>query len=521
MKPLALFIAVAAIALGILCSDDHYRLRQFGHPSDQTVLDHRDSSYTSMTWVGSPSENYLQLRFFDKVEGGLGLRPTWAELNELALKDPRLAHLHPTATTGGIAPWPTWPGAAPDPGTLPNSAYVRFFPAGVLLNNALMAKAGSDIRAADPHVLIIGLGSSAGILVLAHHFPNASITVVDIDEKVNSIVRDHVPLARWLETQKTADGSPRLRLVAKDARQYVRFDALREARPYDLVILDAYTAGSTIPSHLMTQEFFAECAAAMAPDGIVLGNIIGSYNGDKRKVVGGCLRSLRAGGLSEAYNIPVIQDGAPGYADFNKPRNNIVLASRKPIDPKRSAAAWQRLTEFVPFPELAIGRYVTTQYMLLAEGNRLVSSALPGAAIDEVDPAIQLKLKTQKTQPGAPQHQIDSLSEDSQLVAAARTHAAAWYAKHRESGKLVGPPLGWADANGARSLFRRETDWVKAAREVWRVSMNSARDGATHGGEALVGPVDGPERESAAANWTIGDAPLFTDQMPNADIVNH
>ena len=521
MKILALAIAVAAIAVGLVFSDNHYRLSQPGQPSDQAVLDHRDSSYTSMTWVGSPSENYLQLRFFDKVEGGLGLRPTWAELNDLALKDPRLAHLRFTTATGGMAPWPTWPGEAPDPGTLPNSAYVRFFPAGVLLNNALMAKAAGDVRAADPHVLVIGLGSSAGILVLAHHFPNASITVVDIDEKVNSIVRDHVPLTRWLETQKTADGSPRLRLVAKDARQYVRFEARREARPYDLVVLDAYTAGSTIPSHLMTREFFAECAAALSPDGLVLGNIIGSYGGDKRKVVGGCLRSLRAGGLTEAYNIPVVQDGAPGYADFNKPRNNIVLASRKPIDPRHSPAAWQRLLEFVPFPELAVGRYVTTQYMLLDDGRSLVSSALPGAAIDEADPSIQLRLKAENPQAGAPQHQHISISDDSQLIAAARTHAAAWYLKHRDAGKLVAPPLGWAEANGARSLYRRETDWVKAAREVWRVSMNSARDGATHGGEALVGPVDGPGRESASANWTIGDAPLFTDQMPNADIVNH
>lgn len=524
MKPLALLIAVAAIAIGLVCSDDHYRLRQVGQPSDQAVLDHRDSSYTSMTWVGSPSENYLQLRFFDKVEGGLGLRPTWAELNQLAAKDPRLAHLRYETSSGSVAPWPTWPGEAPDPGTLPNSAYVRFFPVGVLLNNQLMAKAGGDLRAADPHVLVIGLGSSAGILVLAHHFPNAAITVVDIDQHVINVVHDHVPLTRWLETQKTADGSPRLRLIAKDARQFVRFDAIRDGqagRAYDLIILDAYTAGSTIPSHLMTREFFAECAAAMAPDGLVLGNIIGSYSGDKRKVVGGCLRSLRAGGLVEAYNIPVVQDGAPGYADFSKPRNNIVLASRKPIDPKRSPAAWQRLLEFVPFPELAIGRYVTTQYMLLDEGRGLVSSALPGAAIDEVDPAIQLKLKAENPQAGAPQHQHVSIGDDTQLIASARTHAAAWYAKHREPDKLVGPPLGWADATAARYLYRRETDWVKAAREVWRVSLNAARDGATHGGEALVGPVDGPERESATANWTIGDAPLFTDQMPNADIVNH
>jgi hypothetical protein len=36
----------------------------------------------------------------------------------------------------------------------------------------------------------------------------------------------------------------------------------------------------------------------------------------------------------------------------------------------------------------------------------------------------------------------------------------------------------------------------------------------------LVGPVDGPEREAASNTWQIADAPLFTDQMPNADVLN-
>ena len=522
MKPLALLIALAALTLGIVFEDSHYRLRQAGQASDQAVLDHRDSSYTSMTWVGSPSENYLQLRFFDKVEGGLGLRPTWAELNELALKDPRLAHLRFTSVNGGAAPWPTWPGAAPDPGTLPNSAYVRFFPCGVLLNQALMAKAGSDARAADPHVLVIGLGSSAGILVLAHHFPNAAITVVDIDQKVNDVVRDHVPLTRWLETQKTADGSPRLRLIARDARQYIRFDARREQRPYDLVILDAYTAGSTIPSHLMTREFFAECAAALSPDGMVLGNIIGSYTGDKRKVVGGCLRSLRAGGLTEAYNIPVIASfyDAPGVMDPHQARNNIVLAGKKPLDPRRNAAGWQRLQEFTLFPELAIGTYTSTQYALY-DGNRMVSSLLPGAAIDETDPTLRTKLKPEPLAAGAPAYAQLARSDDRTLVESARRAAAAWYTAHKDAGKLVGPPFGWDEATPATIIWRRETDWVLAAREVWRASLHGARDASAHGGEALVGPLDGPERNDANPTWRISDALLFTDQMPNADIVNH
>jgi hypothetical protein len=522
VKFIAVLLAVATLAIGVLCTDDHYRLRQDGQASDQVVLDHRDSAYTSMTWVGSASENYLQLRFFDKVEGGLCLRPTWAEINRLSEQDPRLRHLRYTTADGPKAPAATWPGEAPDPGTLPNSPYVRFLPVGVLLNEALMAKAGNDLTKADPHILIIGLGSSAGILVLAHHFPQAAITVVDIDQKVVDIVEDHVPLTKWLTTQKTADGSPRLTLVAKDARQYVRFDALRAARKADLIILDAYTAGSTIPSHLMTREFFAECAAALSDDGMVIGNIIGSYTGEKRRVVGGCLRSLRAGGLPELYNIPVISSfyDSPSQLDPKQPRNNIVIAGKKPVDPKGAAAGWQRLHQFVPFPEYPIDTYLSTQYVLLDENSRQVSSLAPGAAIDIADPSLRLKLANDNIAAGGPAYARLSRTEDSQVLTHARHLVTAWYAAEKDKLKLVGAPLHWKDTT-AKTLWRREIDWVKAAREVWRVSIIGARDATANGGEVLVGPPEGPLRNEEDANWRIVDAPLFTDQMPNADIVAH
>ena len=523
MKFLAVILAVAALAIAIVCEDDHYRLRQDGQASDQAVLDHRDSAYTSMTWVGSLSENYLQLRFFDKVEGGLCLRPTWADINRLSEHDPRLSHLRFTSADGALKPAATWPGEAPDPGTLPNSAYVRFLPLGVLLNDAVMTKSGNDLRKADPHILVIGLGSSAGILVLAHHFPEAAITVVDIDQKVIDIVRDHVPLTRWLTTQKTADGSPRLTLVAKDARQYVRFEALRAARKADLIVLDAYTAGSTIPSHLMTREFFAECASALSDDGMVIGNIIGSYTGEKRKVVGGCLRSLRAGGFPETYNIPVISSfyDAPSVLDPKQPRNNIVIAGKKPVDPKHNTAGWERLHQFMPFPEYPIDTYLSTQYVLLDDKSRQITSLAPGAAIDDADPSIRLSLQNDSGAAGGPAYARLSRSDDGQVVTRAKRLVADWYAKQHDTLKLVGEPHNWADANEAKTLWRREIDWVKAAREVWRVSILGARDASANSGEALVGPPEGPLRKDDDANWRIVDAPLFTDQMPNADIAAH
>ena len=156
--------------------------------------------------------------------------------------------------------------------------------------------------------MVIGLGSGVGISLLAHHFPEASIAVVDIDQVVIEMVLDHYPFIAWLSQQKTSDGRPRLKMgddEAIDARQYIRHADLRndDDRKYDMVIVDAFTDGSTIPPHLMTKEFYKEIKDAMHEDGVILSNVIGSYTGPKNKVVGGSLLAQRKAGLENTYII--------------------------------------------------------------------------------------------------------------------------------------------------------------------------------------------------------------------------
>ena len=54
------------------------------------------------------------------------------------------------------------------------------------------------------------------------------------------------------------------RLIHADPRAFLR----RHRGPYDLVVLDVF-GNSTLPLHLMTQEFFAEAAAALRPGGVL------------------------------------------------------------------------------------------------------------------------------------------------------------------------------------------------------------------------------------------------------------
>ena len=523
------FIALAFIALAAVCGwrfmDRPYRLTSLGQAADQAALDHRDSAYSSITWVGSPSENYLQLRFFDRVEGGVCLKPSWADLITLATTHPTLSHLVPAVAPAAHRAGPMWPYPVPDPGTLSNSAYVRLFPVGVLLNQRLMTAANNDPRATTPRILVVGLGSGIGISTLAHHFPQAQITVVDIDQVVIDMVRSHYPLLDWLAEQ-TIGKEKRLRFMARDARQYIRYDATREAK-YDLVILDAYTSGSTIPPHLMTREFFAEVENILADGGMALANIIGNVasvtdtQGDKSRVLGGAIRSFRAAQLSEVWCFPILSSGdSAGLIDTNRQRNNIVIASRNPLDPRRRAADWERLKNFVLVPELPIATYTTAAYVLInSRRGAFVSTSLAADLLDRADPGLRGKLTLWRQSADGVQQPLVAVTEDRGTIERAVRALGEWATKERFI-----LPLGWNEVGDSTAIQRRDADWVLAERETLRVSVATARDGTKWSGEALTGDQDVPQGERppvANPTWLIPDAPLFTDQRPNADIYNH
>ncbi len=516
--PLAILIAVLAITCGTLFQYKPYHTYEIGY-GDQHPLDHRESAYSSITWMVSEDDNFLQLKFFDRVEGGICLRPTWDDLIALAQKEPSLRHLVPDAASrpkprhGG----PDWPYKwLPDPGTVTNSAYIRLFPIGVLLNNDVMTRAGGDPQKADAKIMVVGLGSGIGIANLAHHFPLASITVVDIDQVVEDMVRDHYPLLAWLLTQKLPNGEPRLRFEVRDARQFIRYDAKREKRPYDMVLLDAYTSGSTIPPHLMTVEFFNECASILSADGIVFANVIGSFTGDKRLVSGGAIRSFRAAGLTNLRVFPVLlPNEGPGQVKPEHSRNNIVVCSRKPLDPQQNASGWERLKQFEPYPQLPRGISISSGYVLGNE-TQYTSALLPASLIDAALPALKTRMRA-ISRPANQLHyaQVWTTNERELLDQVFRVAQEA-VAK----GTLTELPKGWTDRSAVQMMERRETDWVIAARDLYRFVIQVARD-PNYSGEALVGPLEAERSRGMPVTWTIKDAPLFTDQMPNADIYNN
>lgn len=528
MKP---YVAGALVLIAAICGylfqDQPFRLRSLFQPCDQAALDHRDSPYSNITWVASQNDDFLQLRFFDRVEGGACLRPSWDDLITMAQTTPSLAHLVPAPGSKPTLPagkdWPfTW---IPNPGCLSNSAYIRLFPISVLLNQHLMAAANNDSHATKPRIMVVGLGSGIGIATLAYHFPKAAITVVDIDQVVVDMVKDHYPFLHWLNEQKLEDGTPRLRFMVRDARQFIRYDAAREAaagKPYDVVVLDAYTSGSTIPPHLMTEEFFGQIAKVLDEHGLIMANVIGSYSAEagssssKHLVLGGAIRTLRAVGLTEVWNFPIMTYEDPGAFDGTRQRNNIVIASRQKIDPAGNRSGWDRLRAFVPYPELKGGAYISAAYVLVdTVKQRWLTATVPASILEQADPSLRGRLTTARARSTGPQYPIMSETSDKSDIA----KSYRYLTDAVEKGTLKRLPRGWEDFEQATLLRRNETDWALAAQETYRITIITAND-PMHGGQNLVGELEGPGRATMAAP-VIPDAPLFTDQRPNADIFNN
>jgi predicted membrane-bound spermidine synthase len=472
---------ISAAWIGARFQDNPYRVHRVGLPADEVAVEHRESPYGHLTWVVSEGENYAQLRFVAQNQGGVCLRPRW---DEYARLHPGLRHV---AMPDGL------PVASRNPGTLVNATYACLFPLAVLLNDRLMAQANGEARAARPNLLMVGLGSGAGVALLAHHFPEASLTVVDIDREVVAMALRHYPFLRWLQEQRTSDGRPRLRLVVGDGRRFVAHPPSGGTpRPYDAAILDVYTLGSTIPPHLMTREFYEALARILSDDGLILSNILGSYAGAKRRVLGGAVRTQRAAGFPWVTNIPILLPWEePESFDVSLVHPNIVIAGR------RSPAPWDRpdvasqLEQVRLYPELPEGVFVS-ESISLGDGQRYISTQVSlvhdGVPVDAaLVQRLRAALSAEPDVESGWAVRINVLA-DPELIEQARQVVRT----HR--GDIAAS--GWERSDAPELIYRR-TDWVLAVRETFRKGVAAAR--------APIEPAEGP---------------LFTDEWSNADIVN-
>jgi spermidine synthase len=193
-------------------------------------------------------------------------------------------------------------------------------------------------------VLFIGLGGGSAPKKFLHDYPSLkAVDVVEIDPEVIRVAHRYFDLPK----------DPKLRVYAQDGRLFVERKAGEIAAgkflPYDLVIIDAYSA-STIPYHLTTRQFFQLIRRVLAPDGAVVANVIGAINGPKNKLLRAMARTYAAV-FPQIYLFPV----GPGAETDSYERNMILIATgslqwdRKVwVQKAEELYQWKLITEDVP-----------------------------------------------------------------------------------------------------------------------------------------------------------------------------
>jgi spermidine synthase len=104
-------------------------------------------------------------------------------------------------------------------------------------------------------ILVLG----AGGFTLSHREPSNRYTYVDIDPKIRAIAE-----------QRFLKEPIRGAFIVDDARRFVRSTDQR----FDAVVVDVFSSHTSIPGHLVTREFWQDTRRTLAPNGVLLINLI-------------------------------------------------------------------------------------------------------------------------------------------------------------------------------------------------------------------------------------------------------
>jgi spermidine synthase len=160
-------------------------------------------------------------------------------------------------------------------------------------------------------VLVVGGGGGAVPMTFRKSYPRMSIDVVEIDPVVVDVATEYFGL-------KPDD---RLRVFVQDGRMFVHNSDAK----YDVIILDAYTAGGRIPFHLTTREFLADVLAHLRPKGVVLMNVISGLEGRASELFRAEYKTFRrVFGTDHVYVFPKL---SPDDWDLTVSRNVMLVAT--------------------------------------------------------------------------------------------------------------------------------------------------------------------------------------------------
>ncbi len=126
-------------------------------------------------------------------------------------------------------------------------------------------------------MLIIGCGGGVGPRMFKENYPGAvkNIDVVDIDPWVFKLAE------KWFKYPFSGDEVIKSHVV--DGRMYVE-QLAEKNKKWDYIIMDAYSSGGRIPKHLITEEFFTTVKNHLTDDGVMIINVISSFEKPARGI---------------------------------------------------------------------------------------------------------------------------------------------------------------------------------------------------------------------------------------------
>jgi len=128
--------------------------------------------------------------------------------------------------------------------------------------------------------IVLGGGAYTIPKKIQDDYPKAAVTVVELDPVVTDIAREHFGINDYRNFD----------IVTDDARRYLS----GSDDHYDFAFIDVFNGVVSIPSHLVTVEFFAELKERMTDDGVVMMNLIGSETDSQSSVAHAIHNSVKA-----------------------------------------------------------------------------------------------------------------------------------------------------------------------------------------------------------------------------------
>jgi len=167
-------------------------------------------------------------------------------------------------------------------------------------------------------IAMIGAGGCTQAHTARELFPEADISVVDIDGKLFDICR---------EKFSVNEGS-RTHFFTEDGRKF-----LEGHGPFDIILVDAFSSGCQLPAHIASSEFFRTASKSLSPGGILLANVIVKNGGGSGAVICNTVRSAFSDVLCEYLtdgltNMVITASGRGDSSDSGE----MITDDRNPIE---------------------------------------------------------------------------------------------------------------------------------------------------------------------------------------------